>query len=60
MKNARVDESWALKVWQAMYRYILHVHYPQGGDWLFVHYEQLLNHSADAELERAVGDPNRS
>lgn len=55
MKNARVDQSWALKVWQAMYRYILDVHYPQGGNWLFVHYEQLLNHSADAELERRLG-----
>ena len=38
-----------------MYRFILDVHYPQGGDWLFVHYDQLLDHSADAELERRLG-----
>ena len=60
MKGTAVDERWALKVWEAMYRYILDVHYPQGGDWLFVHYDQLLNHWADAELERRLGVTNRS
>ena len=55
MKNLVVDDRWGLKVWEAMYRYILEVHYPQGGDWLFVHYDQLLDHSADAELERRLG-----
>ena len=55
MKGTAVDERWALKVWEAMYRYILEVHYPQGGDWLFVHYDQLLDHCADAELERRLG-----
>jgi hypothetical protein len=70
MRGAEVDERWALKVWEAMYRYILEVHYLQGGDWLFVHYHQLLDHSKDAELERrlragidrefAVAELNRS
>jgi hypothetical protein len=55
MKGTAVDERWALKVWHAMYRYILDVHYPQGGDWMFVHYCQLLNHTLDAELERRLG-----
>ncbi|MGH7915311.1 MAG: hypothetical protein ACREPW_11800, partial [Candidatus Binataceae bacterium] len=55
MKGTEVDERWALKVWEAMYRYILDVHYPQGGDWLFVHYDQLLDRSAGAELERRLG-----
>ena len=55
MRGTEVDERWALKVWEAMYRYVLEVHYPQGGDWLFVHYGQLLDHSADAELERRLG-----
>jgi hypothetical protein len=55
MQGAKVDERWALKVWEAMYRYILEVHYPQGGDWLFVHYDQLLDRSANAELERRLG-----
>jgi hypothetical protein len=55
MRGTKVDECWALKVWEAMYRYVLEVHYPQGDDWLFVHYDQLLDHSADAELERRLG-----
>lgn len=55
MKGAQVDERWALKVWEAMYRYILDVHYPRGGDWMFVHYDQLLDRSAGAELERRLG-----
>jgi hypothetical protein len=54
MKPLAVDARWGLKVWEAMYRYILEVDYPQGGDWLFVHYDQLLDHSADAELERRL------
>jgi hypothetical protein len=55
MKNLAVDVRWGLKVWEAMYRHILEVHYPRGGDWLFVHYDQLLDHSAGAELERRLG-----
>jgi hypothetical protein len=55
MKNLAIDVRWGLKVWEAMYRCILDVHYPQGGDWMFVHYDQLLDHSADAELERRLG-----
>jgi hypothetical protein len=55
MKGTEVDQRWALKVWEAMYRFILDVHYPQGGDWMFVHYDQLLDHCADAELERRLG-----
>jgi hypothetical protein len=55
MKGTAVDERWAFKVWQAMYSYILEVYYPQGGDWLFVHYDQLLDGSAGAELERRLG-----
>ncbi|HEY2525444.1 MAG TPA: sulfotransferase [Candidatus Binataceae bacterium] len=55
MKDLALDTQWALKAWEAMYRWILEVHYPQGGDWMFVHYDQLLNHSADAELARRLG-----
>jgi hypothetical protein len=38
-----------------MSRYILDVNYAQGGDWMFVHYEQLLDRSAGTELERRLG-----
>jgi hypothetical protein len=55
MKDLALDTRQALKVWEAMYRWILEVHYPQSGDWMFVHYDQLLNHSADSELARRLG-----
>jgi hypothetical protein len=55
MRGTTIDQRWALKVWEAMYRWILEVHYPEGGDWMFVHYDQLLDHSVDAELERRLG-----
>ena len=32
----------ALRIWRTMYGYALDVHYPAGGDWLFVHYEPLI------------------
>ncbi len=55
MKSVALDAPWALRVWEAMYRWILEVHRPQGGNWLFVHYDQLLDHSAYARLEGLLG-----
>ncbi|HZO81816.1 MAG TPA: sulfotransferase [Candidatus Binataceae bacterium] len=55
MKGVAMDASRALKVWEAMYRWILEVHRPQGGDWLFVHYDQLLDHSAYPRIEERLG-----
>lgn len=49
-----VDDERALRIWRAMYGYALDVHYPAGGDWLFVHYEQLLAGTADAAIERLL------
>lgn len=55
MKGLKLDAAWALKVWEAMYGSILDMHYPLGGDWYFVHYDQLLDKSAYPELERRLG-----
>jgi hypothetical protein len=44
----------ALKVWLAMYKYVLEVHYPVGGDWLFFHYDQLFDGTAFARIERCL------
>ena len=51
LKQMKMDFSRALGVWEAMYRHILEVSYPAGGDWLFVHYDQLLNGSAAQRFE---------
>lgn len=55
MRRLAIDARWALKVWDAMYSWILDIHYPLGGDWYFVHYDQLLNKSVYLDLERRLG-----
>jgi hypothetical protein len=37
-----------------MYGYALDVHYPAGGDWLFVHYEQLISGTAYEAIEKLL------
>jgi hypothetical protein len=44
----------ALQVWELMYRHILEIHYPQGGDWIFMHYHQFLDGSAYDRLEKKL------
>jgi hypothetical protein len=46
LHSLKLDRRQAIGVWQAMYTHILERHYPAGGDWLFVHYSQLLDGSA--------------
>ncbi len=51
LKGIRMDFGRALEVWEMTYRHVVEVHYPLGGDWLFVHYDQLLDGSARARIE---------
>lgn len=46
--------SQALQVWELMYRHILEIHYPQGGNWLFLHYNQFLTGIALDKLEEKL------
>lgn len=46
----------SLAAWNALYRRILDVHSKEG-DWLFLHYEQVLTEAGLAQLERFVGAP---
>jgi hypothetical protein len=55
LKGLALDHQFALKVWLQMYRNVLQVHYPVGGDWLFVHYDQLLSGAAIPRLEQELG-----
>jgi hypothetical protein len=52
----RVELSYdgALEIWAAAYQQVLRRH-RYHGDWLFVHYEQVLDGSALPRLEEAVG-----
>lgn len=48
-----VDLSKATEVWALMYRHVLEAH-KNRGEWLFVHYDQVLDGSAIPRLERAL------
>ena len=44
----------ALKIWAHMYQHILEIHHPAGGDWLFAHYDHLLDSVALDRLEAVL------
>ncbi len=50
-----VDYPHGLRIWQATYGYALDVHLPAGGDWLFVHYDQLMDGSGCDAIEKLLG-----
>ncbi len=50
LQNLKISEKRAYKVWYLMYSHILEKHM-KTGNWLFLHYEQLLNYSSVERLE---------
>ena len=64
LHSLALDYGQALRIWTLMYRHILERHC-HTGEWLFVHYEQLLAGNGverlaaflDAELDRALINP---
>ncbi len=54
LKNFAINAQQALKVWEMMYSHILENHVPTGGNWLFFHYDQLLDGSAYAAMESSL------
>ncbi len=57
LSDVQMDRGRALRIWYDMYRYLVQVHYPAGGDWMFVHYDQLMDGSKLDEIERRLGAP---
>lgn len=55
LRDLAMDFEKAFQVWELMYAHILQTHYPQRGDWLFVHYDQFFDGSAFDKLEEALG-----
>jgi hypothetical protein len=53
--GAAMDHARALRVWRAVYTYTLDVQHAAGGDWLFVHYEQLMRGEVFARIEQLLG-----
>lgn len=48
--DIRLTENEVYSIWLAMYGHILH-HHRHHGDWLFVHYDQVLDGSAHERIE---------
>jgi len=54
LKDFRINTAQAFEVWEHMYSHILKKHYQEGGEWIFLHYEQFLDGSAFPILEEAL------
>ena len=52
-----VDYQHALQIWRSTYGYALDVHLPAGGEWLFVHYDQLMSGAGGEAIEKLLGAP---
>jgi hypothetical protein len=65
LRDLPMDTARALRVWQSMYEHILELHYPAGGDWVFLHYDQILDGTGldrlakrlDARIDTSFADP---
>ncbi len=55
LRNFSISARQAFQVWELMYSHILRIHYPQGEEWLFLHYNQFLDGSAFGKLEKRLG-----
>jgi len=51
-----VDEGTGIEIWKATYRRVLDRH-RRAGDWLFLHYDELLDGAGVEELGRTLGAP---
>jgi len=54
LRDLKVTRTHALRVWTLMYRHVLEVHQSEG-DWLFLHYDQILDGSSAAAVDGLLG-----
>jgi hypothetical protein len=57
LRNIKMTIERGIEIWEAMYRHVLEVHYPEGGEWLFFHYDQFINGSALRKLAHVLDAP---
>jgi hypothetical protein len=55
LRSLRIDFSTALEIWELMYSHLLETQVPQGGRWLFIHYDQFLSGAAFSKMESELG-----
>ncbi len=56
LRGTDIDTEAALAIWSSMYRHVLEKH-ARTGDWLFLHYDQLLAPEGLDRLESFLGAP---
>ncbi|MBC8275785.1 MAG: sulfotransferase [Chloroflexi bacterium] len=54
LRSIYMDFDRALEVWTLMYRHVLEIHRHEG-EWLFIHYNQVLEQEGLKRIERLVG-----
>lgn len=54
LRDVRMDLGRAQRIWESIYRSVLEVQYPNGGDWLFLLYDQVMDGSAFPAIERSL------
>jgi len=54
LKNVELSTAQAYELWRLMYRHILERH-TQHGDWLFLHFDQMLDPAVQPRLEAFTG-----
>lgn len=54
LRSLHVTRAHALHVWTSMYEHVLETH-SRSGEWLFVHYDQILSGESLPALEAALG-----
>ncbi|MBF6569697.1 MAG: sulfotransferase [Candidatus Binataceae bacterium] len=57
LRDLPMDTSRAMRIWSDMYNHILQIHYPAGGEWIFAHYDQLMDGGKLSEIEKALAVP---
>lgn len=61
LRNLDMNYDRALETWEAIYKYILEVDYVEGGQWLFLNYNQFLDGSAFEKIRKTLQvEPKRN
>jgi len=57
LRNLTMTADRVMRVWELMYTHVLRIHYPAGGEWLFMHYDQFFEPEALTRLGRTLDAP---
>jgi hypothetical protein len=55
LRSISINVNQIFQVWELMYSHITRIHYRQGGEWLFFHYNQFFEDNTFYRLETTLG-----